>query len=448
MLHFGDSSSHTERVEGGGPKAGSPQGDGGTGSAAAAGTDAAPSPRPARRSLPFPLQTVLWLVKRERWRGSEQQQSLLGRGTGNLPGTETSGWDVAARNDPDGESTPGSVPRWARAACCQHAGCELVPGSWPGGSGRRQPSCRSSRQGHGERSPAPGQATRCPHPAPSSATASQRGLGHLPASSTPSHRPALPLGTCLRGAAGSGSLPGLSQPSWDERRSRGEACNKPHKERNPFVGSPGSRCLGGKETFGTKRARDLPGFAGVIPLFFLWAGEGSIALPGLLGWGIHPAHGAALLGAHLALSGIRTSHEPGWHCRCPGPLCPFHTASPWRRAELLPGLAEPPGRRRCFLGPPNAGMLRSHSHGMSLGTRSCPESFPQTRWPRGGRGRIRRGLTTPQAPAEGYPAQALGATSITLAFPSEFSARRGAMGAPRRAGAQAGGCSAPVPPKG
>lgn len=57
--------------------------------------------------LPFPLQTLLWLVKRERWRGSEQQQLLVGRGKGNLPGLGTSGQDVTAFH---GKSTSMWVP--------------------------------------------------------------------------------------------------------------------------------------------------------------------------------------------------------------------------------------------------------------------------------------------------------------------------------------------------
>lgn len=90
------------------------------------------------------------------------------------------------------------------------------------------------------------------------------------------------------------------------------------------------------------------------------------------------------------------------------------------------------------------------SHRMSLWTRSYPELFPKTCRSRGGRDRIQRGLTPPQASPGSpgaYLAQAMAAMSIAPAFPSEFSARGGEMGALRRDGAQAGSCSPLVPPE-
>lgn len=129
MIHFGHLSSDTGQAEGeaggwvttGGPAAACPgQRDRVCGS----GRDRRRSlPLPGTPPLPFHLQTLLWLVKRERWRGSEQQQSLLGRGMGNLPGMETSGQNVAAGT---GKSIPRLVLRWARADCYQQNAFELT----------------------------------------------------------------------------------------------------------------------------------------------------------------------------------------------------------------------------------------------------------------------------------------------------------------------------------
>lgn len=70
--------------------------------------------------LPFPLQTLLWLMERERWRGSEQQQALLGRGMETCWGWRPRGrtWQHA--------SIPGSIPKRTGADPYQQTGFELT----------------------------------------------------------------------------------------------------------------------------------------------------------------------------------------------------------------------------------------------------------------------------------------------------------------------------------
>lgn len=135
---------------------------------------------------------------------------------------------------------------------------------------------QEEQAGDGEGSPAPGQATCCLHPAPSSATTSQHGLRDLPVSLMAtyvwvSHRPALLLGTCVQAAAMGSSQGLMTRPgSW----------NNPRKERNPSAYLSGSWCLGGKGTLSTKWGE---GFASsrrriswelLVPLVFLHTGEG------------------------------------------------------------------------------------------------------------------------------------------------------------------------------
>lgn len=170
-------------------------------------------------TLPLPplLQTLLWLVKRERWRVSEQQQSLLGRGKRNLPGLETSGWDM--QHTPVTASPGQSQGGHGMVVTSKPARADfpwVLPALLPSAQDlpwNRRPRCRS-RQAHRKGRPMSGSTLPPLPPLPSMASGTSLCLRCCHTRGCP--RRALLLRTCLKAAAaGTARLPRVSQASRD-----------------------------------------------------------------------------------------------------------------------------------------------------------------------------------------------------------------------------------------